>query len=153
MEQTYQTVLVGVDGSLQAQEAFEKAIEVARRNNGRVIVVKVIEQQVPSTMGFAPLGESVLAQEENDANELIQKCKDYANSVSFENIEGVVIYGSTKIVLTSELPERYDVDLIMVGQSGLNAVERFITGSVAGYIIRQAPCDVLIITPSDELET
>lgn len=38
----------------------------------------------------------------------------------------------------------------MVGQSGLNAVERFITGSVASYVIRQAPCDVLIITPSKE---
>ncbi|GMA48407.1 universal stress protein [Tetragenococcus muriaticus] len=153
MEQTYQTVLVGVDGSSQAQDAFEKAIEVARRNNGRVIVVKVIEQQVPSTMGFAPLGESVLAQEENDANELIQECKDYAESVSFEDIEGVVVYGSTKMVLTRELPEKYGVDLIMVGQSGLNAVERFITGSVASYVIREAPCDVLVITPSDDSET
>lgn len=153
MEQTYQTVLVGVDGSSQAQEAFEKAIEVARRNNGRVIVAKVIEQQVPSTMGFAPLGETVLAQEETDANELIQECKDYAGSVSFEDIEGVVVYGSTKMVLTRELPEKYGVDLIMVGQSGLNAVERFITGSVASYVIREAPCDVLVITPSEGSET
>ncbi|AYW46124.1 universal stress protein [Tetragenococcus koreensis] len=153
MDQTYQTVLVGVDGSSQANEAFEKAVEVARRNNGRVLVVKVIEQQVPSTMGFAPLGESVLAQEEKDANELIQECKDYAASVSFENIEGLVVYGSTKTALTAELPEKYGVDLIMVGQSGLNAVERFITGSVASYVIRQAPCDVLIITPSKESES
>ena len=33
----------------------------------------------------------------------------------------------------------------MVGQSGLNAVERVVMGSVSSYIIRQAPCDVLIV--------
>lgn len=35
MEQNYQTVLVGIDGSEQATEAFEKAVEVARRNEGK----------------------------------------------------------------------------------------------------------------------
>lgn len=148
MEQNYANVLVGIDGSEQAQEAFEKAVEVARRNKGRVIVAKIIEEQVPSTMGFAPLSDSVLQQEEADANELIQKCKDYAAAVSFTDIEGVVQYGSAKILLAQELPKKYQVDLIMVGQSGLNAVERFITGSVASYIIREAACDVLVVTPS-----
>ena len=34
--------------------------------------------------------------------------------------------------------KKYNVDLIMVGQSGLNAVERVVMGSVSSYIIRQA---------------
>lgn len=148
MEQSYTSVLVGVDGSEQAQEAFEKAIEVARRNHGRVIVAKVIEEQVPSTMGFAPLSDSVLQEEEKDAQELVDKCKDYATSVDFTRLEEVVQYGSAKMLLAQELPKKYNVDLIMVGQSGLNAVERFITGSVASYIIREATCDVLVVTPS-----
>ena len=78
MEHSYQTVLVGIDGSEQAQEAFVKAIEVARRNNGKVIVATVIEPQVSSTMGFSPLTETIIAQEEIFAKENIQKAKDYA---------------------------------------------------------------------------
>ena len=34
------------------------------------------------------------------------------------------MFGSPKEVMSHELPEKYNVDLIMVGQSGLNAVER-----------------------------
>ena len=52
--------------------------------------------------------------------------------------------------MAKQLPEKYGIDLIMVGQSGLNAVERFITGSVASYIIREAKCDVLVVSPSEE---
>ena len=51
------------------------------------------------------------------------------------------------------LPKKYKIDLIMVGQSGLNAVERFMTGSVASYVIRRAPCDVLIVSDEEEAAT
>jgi nucleotide-binding universal stress UspA family protein len=37
----------------------------------------------------------------------------------------------------------------MVGQSGLNAVERFMMGSVASFVIREARCDVLIVSPEE----
>lgn len=148
MEQNYQTVLVGIDGSEQAKEAFEKAVEVARRNNGKVIVAAVIEPQLPTTMGYTPLSDSILDKEEDEAKEMIQEAKEYAASVSFNNIEGVVAFGSAKTALARELPKKYQVDLVMVGQSGLNAVERFMTGSVASYIIREAPCDVLVVTPT-----
>ena len=40
----------------------------------------------------------------------------------------------------------------MVGQSGLNAVERFMIGSVSDHVIRHAPCDVLIVRPKEENE-
>ena len=33
----------------------------------------------------------------------------------------------------------------MSGTSGLNAVERFIVGSVSESIVRHAPCDVLVV--------
>ncbi len=72
-------------------------------------------------------------------------CKKYAESVDFHNVETVTMFGSPKEVMSHELPEKYNVDLIMVGQSGLNAVERVVMGSVSSYIIRQAPCDVLIV--------
>ena len=33
----------------------------------------------------------------------------------------------------------------MLGATGLNAVERLFIGSVSEYVIRHAPCDVLIV--------
>ncbi len=45
MNQEYKNILVGIDGSEQALAAFKKAVEVARRNNGKVYVANVIDQQ------------------------------------------------------------------------------------------------------------
>lgn len=147
LTQTYKTILVGVDGSDQGKLAYQQAIEVAKRNNGRVIIAHVIENKVYTMMGYSSLNNSLLDQETDNAKELLDDCKAYAKSVDFTQVETVINYGSAKEVMCQDLPEKYDVDLIMVGQSGLNAVERLMMGSVSSYIIRQAPCDVLIVHP------
>ncbi|WP_313540665.1 universal stress protein, partial [Enterococcus sp.] len=45
--QRYQNILVGIDGSEQAKDAFKKAVEVARRNQGKVYAATIIDQQMP----------------------------------------------------------------------------------------------------------
>lgn len=150
MNQNYLTILVGVDGSDQATEAFKKAVEVARRNQGKVYVANVIDQQVPALMGYAPLDTSIIEQEKETAKELIQECKRYAQSVGFSEVEGIVAYGSAKEALAKQLPAEYKIDLIMVGQTGLNVVERLVMGSVASYVIREAKRDVLVVAPQVE---
>ena len=47
--------------------------------------------------------------------------------------------------------KKIQADLIICGATGLNAVERFLIGSVSENIVRSAKCDVLVIrTPEDE---
>ncbi|EPC76844.1 Putative universal stress protein, partial [Lacticaseibacillus paracasei subsp. paracasei Lpp71] len=38
-----------------------------------------------------------------------------------------------------------NIDLIMIGATGLNAVERLLIGSVTEYVTRNALCDVLVV--------
>ena len=152
MEHVYQTILVGIDGSEQSKEAFKKAVEIARRNQGRVVVTVVIEPQTSSGLGYAPLADNLVDLEEQEAKDLLQEAKDYAASVNFNLVEDIVSFGSAKVALAKDLQEKYQADLIIVGQSGLNAVERFITGSVASYIIREAKCDVLVVSTEKEAE-
>ena len=38
-----------------------------------------------------------------------------------------------------------NADLIMIGATGLNAVERILIGSVTEYVTRTAICDVLVV--------
>lgn len=150
--QEYKSILVGTDGSEQALEAFKKAVEVARRNNGKVYVAHVIDQQFYNFMGYTPANETLVDQETEDGKRLIAEYRDYAKSVDYDHVEGLITYGSAKESLAKVLPEKYQIDLIMVGQSGLNAIERFVTGSVSSYIIREALCDVLIVHPEDKAE-
>jgi nucleotide-binding universal stress UspA family protein len=41
--------------------------------------------------------------------------------------------------------ERQDVDFIFMGSRGLNAVQRFLLGSVSSKVVHRAPCDVLVV--------
>lgn len=48
-------------------------------------------------------------------------------------------------MIAKQLPQDHEVDLIMLGATGLNAVERLFIGSVSEYVIRNASCDVLVV--------
>ena len=39
----YQNILVAIDGSKEAEWAFKKGIEIAKRNNARLLLVHVID--------------------------------------------------------------------------------------------------------------
>lgn len=152
LNQKYQAILVGIDGSDQSYLAYEKAIAIAKRNNGTVIAATVIENRAYSMIGYAPSSDGVIDQEVANAQELMDACEKRAKQEQFTQLETVVTYGQAKEVLCAELPKKYAVDLIMVGQSGLNAIERMMIGSVSSYIIRHAPCDVLIVHSEESNE-
>lgn len=149
--QEYRTILVGIDGSEQAKQAFEKALEVAKRNRAKVIIAHVIENRLYGVMGYSANNAELLQVETDQSKEIVEEYKQKALAQGVTDIEALLTFGSPKLVLAQELPEKYQVDLIMVGQTGLNVVERWMMGSVSEYIIRHAPCDVLVVreTPTE----
>ncbi|MCI0130414.1 MULTISPECIES: universal stress protein [Enterococcaceae] len=146
--QEYRSILVGTDGSEQAQQAFEKAVAVAKRNNADIVVAHIIENKLyGGTMAFSTFSPDIVQEETNQAKELLESYLQIANDLGYDRVKATLEFGSPKVMMATELPEKYDTDLIMVGQSGLNAVERLVMGSVSDHIIRTAPCDVLVVRP------
>lgn len=150
--QEYQVILVGVDGSDQAREAFDKALAVAKRNNSKVVVAHIIENRLYGNMGYSLTNADLLQKDTDRSKEMLEEYKDYAHAKGHDNVESVLTFGSPKVLMAEELPAKYHVDLIMVGQSGLSAVEKLMMGSVSDYVIRNAPCDVLVVRPTIEDE-
>ncbi|XBG78720.1 universal stress protein [Enterococcus cecorum] len=105
----------------------------------------VIDQQLPKMLEFAPLNEDILAKEEAQAMNLLRKCEDYAHFHHFAPVKSLVYRGSPRLILVHQLVETYQVDLIVVGQSGLHALEKLMLGSVASYLVREASCDCLVV--------
>ena len=139
----YSKILVPVDGSNEARLAFEKAIEVAKRNRAQVIIAHIIDTRVlQTTTGFeGNFNEEIQRQTEN----LFQEYRQYAQEHDFNDIDFVLEYGSPKVYISKNIPKDYQIDLIMMGATGLNAVERLFIGSVSEYVIRNASCDVLVV--------
>ena len=139
----YSKILVPVDGSNEARLAFEKAIEVAKRNRAQVLIAHIIDTRVFQTpTGFeGNFNEEIQRQTEN----LFQEYRQYAQEHDFNDIDFFLEYGSPKVYISKNIPKDYQIDLIMMGATGLNAVERLFIGSVSEYVIRNASCDVLVV--------
>ena len=132
MLQQYKKIMVAVDGSDEAELAFKKAVNVAIRNNGELLLAHVID--------------TMLAEQATEmAKQTLADYESNAKKAGLNNVTSVVEYGSPKQIIAREIPEDNQVDLIMLGATGLNAVERLFIGSVSEYVIRNAACDVLVV--------
>lgn len=143
MVQQYRKIMVAVDGSAEAELAFRKALNVAKRNEAELVLAHVIDTRAFQTVSSF---DGMLAEQATEMAK--QTLKDYqteAESRGVQKIETVIEYGSPKPIIAKQIPDEHKVDLIMLGATGLNAVERLFIGSVSEYVIRNATCDVLVV--------
>lgn len=143
----YKHILVAVDGSKEAEWAFKKSIQIAKRNGASLNLVHVID-----TRSFAAIeayDRSIADRAAKYGNELLDDYKKEAAAAGVTNINVFVEYGSPKAVIPKNVAKHVEADLIICGATGLNAMERFLIGSVSEHITRAAGCDVLIVRTDD----
>ena len=141
MANHYKNIIVAVDGSKEAEFAFRKSIDVTKRNIGSTLhIVNVID-----TRSFAAYERSVVESAQERAEELLNGYKAQAEAEGITNVNTLVEYGSPKVIITKDIANKVEADLILCGATGLSAVQRFLIGSVSESIVRYANCDVLVI--------
>ncbi|WP_178198370.1 universal stress protein [Ligilactobacillus sp. Marseille-Q7487] len=145
MLQNYKNILVPVDGSYEAELAFKKAIDVAKRNgtDTKLHLVHVIDTR--AFQNISSFDTAMVEQVSETAKKTMDGYVNEAQKAGFSNIDYTVEYGSPKVVIAKDLPKEKNIDLIMIGATGLNAVERILVGSVTEYVTRAATCDVLVV--------
>lgn len=148
MVQQYKSILVAIDGSEGADRAFLKAVAIAKRNEAELVIAHVVD-----TRAFQPyesFDSTITNNARSEAQNTLDECERYANNNGLTNVKTVLEFGSPKVILSKELPKREKTDLIIMGATGLNTVERFFIGSVSENVIRHAVCDVLIVRTDNE---
>lgn len=139
----YHNIVVAVDGSEAAEHAFEKAVNITKRNDARLILAHVVDSR---TFATAEAYDRTLAERaESYARELLDGYIDNAKAAGLNDLIKCVEYGSPKVKIAKEIAKNFDADLIICGATGMNAVERFLIGSVSESITRYADCDVLVV--------
>lgn len=149
MSLSYNNILVAVDGSKEAEWAFKKSIQVAKRNDANLFVTHIID-----TRNFATIeayDRTMAERSESYAQELLEDYRKLAVEAGINKVTIEVDYGSPKVKIPKDLAKKHNIDLIICGATGLNAVERFLIGSVSEHITRYAPCDVLVVRTETEL--
>ncbi|SFQ32607.1 Nucleotide-binding universal stress protein, UspA family [Psychrobacillus psychrotolerans] len=148
MENQYNSIIVAVDGSKEAEYAFRKSIDIAYRNEGAQLhIVNIID-----TRYFGAFDQEVAEEVKEQSREILDRYKARSIAARVENVNIIIEYGSPKTVITKEIAKSVEADLIICGATGHTPVERYLIGSVSEAIVRSAKCDVLVIrTPGSTI--
>ena len=150
MSLNYKNILIAIDGSKEAERAFKKALAIAKINDAKLWITHVIDTRSYATV--EAYDRTVAERAEEFANDLLESHKKEANEAGLTNVEVILEYGSPKVRIAKDIAPKHNVDLIVCGATGLNAVERFFMGSVSEHITRYAKCNVLIVRSEVDAE-
>ncbi|BDR61123.1 universal stress protein [Lactobacillus xylocopicola] len=140
-------ILVPVDGSESAERSFDKAVKIAMGENAHIDILNVIDtRHFLGKMQDTLITSDTVYQMTEDASKYLKSLKDWAyNNFNFDDIDYHVRYGSPKAVISRDFIKDHHNNLIIMGATGLNVVERMLMGSVTAYVNQHALADVLIV--------
>lgn len=141
MKESYKKILVAVDGSPASNDAFNEALNVANRNGAKLFILTVVDYKF--SIGDPAFINDALKFHLNNAEiELEQLISN--SKMSELDYETKIDSGSPKRKIIEYAVEK-QVDLIMVGATGLGAIEQAIVGSTTAYVVNHAKCNVMVV--------
>jgi nucleotide-binding universal stress UspA family protein len=133
-------ILFPTDFSPCTETALTYAAGLARRFNSTLHIVTVVSEEI--TGNVQPPDPFYLRHTAE---------KKMANVTNLETLQGIRHRESVKegVVLEtlSDLIDRLEIDLVVLGTQGRGGVRKFVLGSVAEEIVNSAPCPVLTVGP------
>ncbi|MDP9100596.1 MAG: universal stress protein [Actinomycetota bacterium] len=143
----YRTVLVGTDGSASSLRAVDRAAVVAR-DAGATLLLATAYRPLPSrTVHDAQdaLGsEAYKVSGSTPAEDVLRDAADRARGLGATDVDTLAIEGDPVDALITVAEQRH-VDLVVIGNRGLNSLAGRLLGSVPANISHRATCDVLIV--------
>lgn len=143
MTHVYHKILVAVDGSQESERALTKAITLATTNEAELLILNIIDTR--SFQNVASFDDSMIDAIAEETKDSMEKYLAQAKAAGLPGASYLIEYGAPKQMIASSVPEHVGADLIVIGATGLNAVERLLIGSVTEYVARHANTDVLVV--------
>ncbi|WP_431027069.1 universal stress protein [Lysinibacillus sp. LZ02] len=139
MISSYKNIAVALDFSQQSIDAFERAVEIAKQNSATLHLISVVDTHSFGTVEAYDVKYAEKLKQEYEVK--MGELKAKAHEAGVEHVNTKVETGKAKVILTN-LP---DINLMVIGATGLNRVEKLMLGSVSERIVRHANCDVLVV--------
>ncbi|AEB73498.1 universal stress protein [Lentilactobacillus buchneri] len=141
----YDNILVPLDGSKNSQQALEEACKLAKQFDSKLQLVTVINNtNFYYGAGAAGMPPSMYDDQHKIAENIIDEAKKYADSQGVK-YETAIDIGNPKNIIAHVYPDEHDVDLIVIGKSGVDAINRLLIGSTTAFVVRNATTKVLVV--------
>jgi nucleotide-binding universal stress UspA family protein len=147
-------ILVCTDFSPEAHNAFEVALQLAKRTDGRVTLLYVLEEAEGVAGGFSTMGIPTGAHSVDriftiKLLETTKRRMHFLRDEAAQLAPEVPVQDEVEIARVGDgilhAIRRDHPDLVVLGARGHGAVEHFFVSSTTERIIRLAPCPVLTV--------
>ena len=138
-----QSIVVGTDGSPNAEAAVKQATGIAKGSGARLNLVSAY----PDVLTHSELISRSAKRQPIDLREVAESVLARAGAeVEAGGVEVVTHAraGDPAHVLL-DVADEQDADLIVIGARGLTAFERFLLGSVSSKLAHHAKCSLMIV--------
>lgn len=145
-KQSYQQILVPVDGSEQSLKALAQAIEIAKADQASLLILHVanlrdlLVEETALDMKKEGL-EDLTDRLRQSAHRAFEKCR--AHVPSGMKVKYIAQIGRPGATIIKEA-EKHQADLIVMGSHGRNGLETLVLGSVSRYVISHSGLAILI---------
>src|SRR5919112_2283428 len=139
-------ILLAIDGSVEAELAATKAVDLADATDSELHVVHVgvvprFLESYPGTLGYERRLYNQIEEESRQLlRELSWRVKVVGGTVAGTHLR----MGAVSLEIVA-LAEELQADLIVMGCRGLGGVRRALMGSVSDSVVRHAHCPVLVV--------
>jgi nucleotide-binding universal stress UspA family protein len=138
-------IVVGIDGSPQAEQAAARAFELARELKASVKLVHALPPLIyPPEAMMVPTVDLDAARYEGARQTLTLTLSRLADASRGVTVDTEVVSGTAAEVLV-ETAERQGAQLIVVGSRGRGPLSRLLLGSVADRVVHLARANVLVV--------
>ncbi|MCO0832663.1 universal stress protein [Fructobacillus sp. W13] len=150
MSKFYRNILVPVDGSKEAKAALHRGISMAKEAGagGKLVIANVIDPR--AIRNVTAFDNSMVDTITEEAKKMLSAYKKEAEEMGVEVVDYRIDYGSPKSLLANDIPKETNADIIVIGATGMNTVERIVVGSVTAYVTRVSPVDVLVVKGKED---
>lgn len=141
----FKNILFATDFSEGSDFAFQAALSLARKYDGKLVVVHIINEPVDLRGFYVPhISFDKLEEEiEQGAEKLMEKfCRTHMQD--FSDFETFVLPGIPYDEIIKKAVE-LDSDLIIMGTHGRTGLDHVLFGSTAEKVVRKSPIPVMTI--------
>jgi nucleotide-binding universal stress UspA family protein len=147
----FRNILVAIDGSPDADEAFSQAIDLAESEHARLTLLTSVAAP-PTVASFGGAVALAVQDAEAEANQIVGRARDRVpDGLPVKTVLAGQPVGAAVIRQITHGQH----DLVMMGSRGRGAVRSALLGSVSHYVLHHSPVPILIVHAerSRQLET
>ena len=139
----FHNILVAVDGSMDADEALEHAIDLAESEHTRLTLITGVAELPPTAYLMAGEATGRLVEDARaHAAAILRQARDRVPDDL--PVTTILAQQPIRTALISRINEGHH-DLVVMGSRGRGAVRAALLGSASHYVLHHSPVPVLIV--------